>query len=176
MGRFDGDTKLSFVQATAKLARPHRIITVVALFVSLRIIRLRQMAAICRQAFGEFLLIIATWAAVVVAPIEQGVAWNLEYNAPAHPFGGRSHRDIAQHRRVSVPRAAVVPQCLSFSLRRSGGLAQCPGAGAARVLEASAILEIDFTGAQVLRDYPPLPKGAHCFAIARSSASPRKKR
>jgi hypothetical protein len=29
------------------------------------------MAAICRQAFGEFLLIIATWAAVVAAPIEQ---------------------------------------------------------------------------------------------------------
>jgi len=61
--------------------RPHRIITVVALFVSLRIIRLRQMAPICRQAFGEFLLIIATWAAVVAAPIEQGAAWNLERNA-----------------------------------------------------------------------------------------------
>ena len=44
------------------------------------------------------------------------------------------------------------------------------------ILEASAILEIDFTAAQVLRDHPPLPKGAHCFAIARSSASPRKKR
>jgi sulfate permease, SulP family len=43
---------------------------VVALFVSLRIIRLRQMAAICRKAFGEFLLNIATWAAVVAAPIE----------------------------------------------------------------------------------------------------------
>jgi hypothetical protein len=39
------------------------------------------MAPICRQAFGEFLLIIATWAAVVAAPIEQGVAWNLERNA-----------------------------------------------------------------------------------------------
>jgi sulfate permease, SulP family len=153
---------------------------VVALFVSLRIIRLRQMAAICRQAFGEFLLIIATWAAVVAAPIEQwhGI-WSVTRahaivfeRIPAHPFGGRSHRDIAQHRRVGVPRAAVVPQCLSFSLRRSGGLAQCPGAGAARVLKASAIIEIDFTGAQVLRDYPPLPKGAHCFALARLESIP----
>jgi hypothetical protein len=34
------------------------------------------MAPICRQAFGEFLLIIATWAAVVAALIEQGVAWS----------------------------------------------------------------------------------------------------
>jgi hypothetical protein len=39
------------------------------------------MAPICRQAFGEFLLIIATSAAVVAAPIKQGVAWNLERNA-----------------------------------------------------------------------------------------------
>jgi len=46
---------------------------VVALFVSLRIIRLRQMAAIYRQAFGEFLLIIATSAAIVAAPIEQAL-------------------------------------------------------------------------------------------------------
>jgi hypothetical protein len=54
--------------------RPHRIITVVALFVSVGIIRLRQMAANYRQALGEFLLIIATWAAIVAALIEQGVA------------------------------------------------------------------------------------------------------
>jgi hypothetical protein len=47
---------------------------VVALFVSLRIIRLRQMAAIYRQAFGELLLIIATTAVIVAAMIEQGVA------------------------------------------------------------------------------------------------------
>ena len=40
----------------------------VALFV-----RLRQMAAIYRQAFGEFLLIIATSAAIVAAPIEQAL-------------------------------------------------------------------------------------------------------
>jgi SulP family sulfate permease len=54
---------------------------VVALFVSLRIIRLRQMARSAARRFGEFLLIIATWAAVVAALIEQGVAWNLERNA-----------------------------------------------------------------------------------------------
>ena len=39
------------------------------------------MAAIYRQVFGEFLLIIATWAALVAALIEQGVAWNLKRNA-----------------------------------------------------------------------------------------------
>jgi hypothetical protein len=53
---------------------------VVALFVSLRIIRLRQMAAICRQAFGEFLLIIAHMGGRRPGA-DRAVAWNLECNA-----------------------------------------------------------------------------------------------
>ena len=73
MGRFEGDTKYFLFSARGSW-RPHRIITVVALFVSLRIIRLRQMAAIYRQEFGESLLIIATTAAIVAALIERGVA------------------------------------------------------------------------------------------------------
>jgi hypothetical protein len=39
------------------------------------------MARSAARRFGEFLLIIATWAAVVAALIEQGVAWNLKRNA-----------------------------------------------------------------------------------------------
>jgi MFS superfamily sulfate permease-like transporter len=46
----------------------------VLLFVALRIIRLNQIVAIYRQSFGEFLLIVATAAAIIVLPIEQGVA------------------------------------------------------------------------------------------------------
>ena len=41
---------------------------------ALRIIRLNQIVAIYRQSFGEFLLIVATAAAIIVLPIEQGVA------------------------------------------------------------------------------------------------------
>jgi MFS superfamily sulfate permease-like transporter len=46
----------------------------VLLFVALRIIRFAQIVKICRQSLGEFLLIVATAAAIVVLPIEQGVA------------------------------------------------------------------------------------------------------
>src|SRR4051794_35375999 len=46
----------------------------VLLFVALRIIRLRQIVTIYRQSLGEFLLVVATAAAIIVLPIEQGVA------------------------------------------------------------------------------------------------------
>ena len=46
----------------------------VLLFVALRIIRVRQIVTIYRQSLGEFLLIVATAAAIIVLPIEQGVA------------------------------------------------------------------------------------------------------
>ena len=43
------------------------------LFVALRIVRFGQIVAIYRQSLGEFLLILATAAAIIVLPIEQGV-------------------------------------------------------------------------------------------------------
>jgi sulfate permease, SulP family len=46
----------------------------VLLFVALRIIRIGQIVKIYRASLGEFLLIMATAAAIVVLPIEQGVA------------------------------------------------------------------------------------------------------
>ncbi|HEX9470486.1 MAG TPA: SulP family inorganic anion transporter, partial [Bradyrhizobium sp.] len=52
---------------------PNAALGGVLLFVALRIIRLSQIVTIYRQAWGEFLLIIATAAAIIVLPIEQGV-------------------------------------------------------------------------------------------------------
>lgn len=46
----------------------------VLLFVAFRIIRVSQIVAIFRQSIAEFWLIIATAAAIIVLPIEQGVA------------------------------------------------------------------------------------------------------
>ena len=46
----------------------------VLLFVAMRIIRVSQIVAIYRQSLGELLLVIATAAAIIVLPIEQGVA------------------------------------------------------------------------------------------------------
>ncbi len=45
----------------------------VLLFVALRIIRFRQIVSIYHASFGEFMLIVATAAAIIVLPIEQGV-------------------------------------------------------------------------------------------------------
>ena len=53
---------------------PNAALGGVLLFVALRIIRVKQIVAIYRQSFGEFLLIVATAAAIIVLPIEQGVA------------------------------------------------------------------------------------------------------
>ena len=55
----------------------------VLLFVALRIIRLKQIVTIFRQSFGEFLLIVATAAAIIVLPIEQGVAVGIALLAAA---------------------------------------------------------------------------------------------
>ena len=46
----------------------------VLLFVAMRIIRVSQIVAISRQSLGELLLVVATAAAIIVLPIEQGVA------------------------------------------------------------------------------------------------------
>jgi len=58
----------------AFLARiPNAALAGVLLFVALRIVRVGQITAIYRQSSGEFLLVIATAAAIIVLPIEQGV-------------------------------------------------------------------------------------------------------
>src|SRR5438094_3533487 len=53
---------------------PNAALGGVLLFVALRIIRVHQIITIYRQSPGEFLLIVATAAAIIVLPIEQGVA------------------------------------------------------------------------------------------------------
>src|SRR3954470_2064482 len=53
---------------------PNAALGGVLLFVALRIIRVRQIVAIYRQSIGEFFLVVATAAAIIVLPIEQGVA------------------------------------------------------------------------------------------------------
>ena len=53
---------------------PNAALGGVLLFVALRIIRVKQIVTIYRQSLGEFLLVVATAAAIIVLPIEQGVA------------------------------------------------------------------------------------------------------
>src|SRR6202040_3420510 len=52
---------------------PNAALGGVLLFVALRIVRVSQIVAVYRQSLGEFLLIVATAAAIIILPIEQGV-------------------------------------------------------------------------------------------------------
>jgi MFS superfamily sulfate permease-like transporter len=144
----------------------------VLLFVALRIIRVRQIVKIYRQSLGEFLLIAVTAAAIIVLPIEQGVAVGIGLSLlhgiwsttrarlvrfehlpgttiwwPANPHvPGEQSPGIAV---VGLQAPLTFLNAENFSTDLLDVLKS-----AARprllVLEASGILEIDFTAAQAL--------------------------
>jgi len=147
----------------------------VLLFVAIRIIRFSQIAAIFRQSIGEFALIVATAAAIIMLPIEQGVAvgiglsllhgiWTIT-RARLVPFEHVPGTTIWWPAGAQTP-AAHDPRVLVVGLQapltflnaedfRSDVLGVLKAAAQRPkllVLEASGILEIDFTAAQILRD------------------------
>ncbi|MGY4306836.1 SulP family sulfate permease [Bradyrhizobium sp. USDA 4369] len=161
----------------------------VLLFVAQRIIRVAQIARVYRASKGEFLLIVATAAAIVVLPIEQGVALGITLSLlhgiwsttrahlitfervpdttiwwPAHPhIRGEQLSDIAVigfQAPLSFLNAATFRADLQHLLqRRSPRLL---------VLEASAMVEIDFTAAQALHEViEQCNKDGIVFAVAR---------
>src|SRR5258707_1984019 len=67
-------------RATLLQHLPEAALGGVLLFVALRIIRLKQIITIFHQSLGEFLLIVATAAAIIVLPIEQGVAVGIAFS------------------------------------------------------------------------------------------------
>ncbi|MGJ4930279.1 SulP family inorganic anion transporter [Bradyrhizobium sp. HKCCYLS2038] len=161
----------------------------VLLFVALRIIRMAQIVTVYRQSKGEFLLILATAAAIVVLPIEQGVALGISLSLlhgiwsttrahlitfervpdttiwwPAHPhIRGEELSDIAVvgfQAPLSFLNAATFRADLQHMLRRRRPQLL--------VLEASAMVEIDFTAAQALREVIALCNAEGIvFAVAR---------
>ena len=143
----------------------------VLLFVALRIIRIRQIAQVFRQSRGEFLLIVATAAAIIVLPIEQGVAvgiglsllhgiWtitrarliNLEHvpgttvwwPAGSH-ISGETHPDVVVVG-LQAPLSFLNAENFGTDVQTALRNAQPK----LLVLEASGIVEIDFTAAQML--------------------------
>lgn len=161
----------------------------VLLFVAQRIIRVAQIARVYRASNGEFLLIMATAAAIVVLPIEQGVALGITLSLlhgiwsttrahlitfervpdttiwwPAHPhIRGEQLSDIAVigfQAPLSFLNAATFRADLQHLLqRRSPRLL---------VLEASAMVEIDYTAAQALHEViEQCNKDGIVFAVAR---------
>ena len=170
---------------------PNAALGGVLLFVALRIIRIKQIAAIFHQSRGEFLLIVATAAAIIVLPIEQGVAVGIALSllhgiwsttrarlvvfehVPGTTIWWPTHPNVAGERNPNV--AVVGLQApLSFlnAENFNADVLHVLNASTPKpkllVLEATGILDIDFTAAQNLID---LIRQCHedgvTFAIAR---------
>jgi sulfate permease, SulP family len=144
----------------------------VLLFVALRIIRVSQIVKIYRQSLIEFLLVVATAAAIILLPIEQGVAVGIALSLlhgiwsttrarlvvfehvpgttiwwPAHPhLPGERSPGVAV---VGLPAPLTFLNAESFSGDMLDVLKTSPKPRLL-VLEASGILDIDFTAAQSL--------------------------
>lgn len=153
---------------------PHAGLAGVLLFIAVRITRVSQMAEILRQSPGEFLLVVATAAAIIVLPIEQGVAigvvlsllhgiWSITrarvtrfVRVPGTSIWWPAHPDLQGE---DVPQVLVIgfqaPMAfLNADLFRRDADALLRAAKPAPrllVIEATGVVEIDFTAAQVLR-------------------------
>ena len=152
---------------------PNAALGGVLFFVALRIIRLKQIVTIYRQSFGEFLLVVATAAAIIVLPIEQGVAVGIALSllhgiwtttrARLVPFARVPDTTIWWPESPNMPGernpdiAVVGLQApLSFLNAQNFRADVLDVVKRAKprllVLEASGMIEIDFTAAQILLD------------------------
>jgi MFS superfamily sulfate permease-like transporter len=154
---------------------PNAALGGVLLFVALRIIRLHQIATIYRQSFGEFALVVATAVSIIVLPIEQGVAVGILLSL-LHGIWSTTRARLVVYERVpdttiwwpSSPQlrgerdphvlVAGLQAPLSFlnADRFRADMRELVKASTPKprllVIEASGILEVDFTAAQVLLD------------------------
>lgn len=154
---------------------PNAALGGVLLFVALRIIRVKQIVTIYRQSFGEFLLVVATAAAIIVLPIEQGVAVGIALSLlhgiwtttrarlvafervpdttiwwPANPKApGERNPDIAV---VGLQAPLSFLNAQNFRADLLNVVKMSTPRPRLLVIEASGILEIDFTAAQTLFD------------------------
>jgi MFS superfamily sulfate permease-like transporter len=170
---------------------PNAALGGVLLFVALRIIRVRQIVAIYRQSRDEFLLILVTATAIIVLPIEQGVGIGIALSllhgiwsatraraliferVPGTSIWWPSSSKLPGEREPGIVVAgfqAPLSFLNAYHFRRDilEALKSSPQQPRLLVLEATGIVEIDFTAAQVLSD---LIRRCHAdgvdFAIAR---------
>jgi SulP family sulfate permease len=163
----------------------------VLLFVALRIIRVGQFVSIYRQSLGESLLVVATAAGIIILPIEQGVGLGIALSL-LHGIWSTTRARLTAYERVpgtSIwwPSSPHIPgetepnvivagfqAPLSFlnayHFRRDllALLQSSPERTSLVVLEATGIVEIDFTAAQILSDAITACRSSGVgFAIAR---------
>jgi sulfate permease, SulP family len=154
---------------------PHAALSGVLLFIALRIIRLHQISAIYRQSFGEFLLVVTTTAAIIVLPIQQGVAIGIVLSL-LHGIWSTARARVVVFERVpgtsvwwpSSPQLRGVKEpgiivagfasplsflnAYRFRQDMLNALRSTASGTRLIVLEATGILDIDFTAARILSD------------------------
>jgi sulfate permease, SulP family len=145
----------------------------ILLFVALRIIRVKQIALIYRQSIWEFALILATAACIIALPIQQGAAIGIILSL-LHGIWSTTRAKLTTFERVPgttiwwpasphphlkgdrLPGLVVVGQQAPLSFLNAPGFrAQVmkvviEDKPKLLVLEASGMVEIDFTAAQAL--------------------------
>ncbi len=175
-GMFAAAILLALLVFGAALLRhvPDAALGGVLLFVALRIIRLRQIATIYRQSLGEFLLVVATAAAIIVLPIEQGVAigialsllhgiWSTTQarlmsfeHLPGTTIWWPAHPHVAGERTSGIAVVGLQAPLTFLNAENFGtdmlNVLKASPKPRLLVLEASGILELDFTAAQTLLD------------------------
>jgi sulfate permease, SulP family len=145
----------------------------ILLFVALRIIRTKQIVTIYQQSLSEFLLIVATAALIIALPIQQGAflgivlsllhgIWSttrarlVEFErVPGTTIWWPAHPHIEGERIAGV---AVIGLQAPLSFLNAPGFRSdvtkvlATSTPQLLVLEASGMVEIDFTAAQILLD------------------------
>lgn len=176
---------------TALLARiPVAALAGVLLFVAMRIVRVGVAHSVWRESKPEFLLIVATALAIIVLPIETGVGIGILLSLSHGVWASTRSQVIALGRVAGTsvwwPRESAAPiqetngvlvlafQAPLFFLNadafRRGFMDEVARARPSRliVLEASGIVEIDFTAAHVLAEIVRMCRESNIsFALAR---------
>jgi SulP family sulfate permease len=170
---------------------PNAALAGILLFIAMRIIRLSIMVQLYRQSLGEFALLGATFLAIVVLPIAQGVATGIALSL-LHGLWSMTRAHTLVFERVTgssiwwppdptapgetLPGLVVVAFQAPLSFLNAAGFqrgmkeaidaAQTPVRLV--VLEASSLVDIDFTAARVLIDLIDwCEKSSRTLAVAR---------
>jgi MFS superfamily sulfate permease-like transporter len=165
----------------------------VLLFVAARLVRVAEMAGILRQSPVEFLLVLATIAAIVVLPIQWGVATGVALSILHGVWSGARVRVRPMRRipgttvwwpegggagpggeRLQGVQVLTYPAPLTFlvaeTFARDFLAAACPGGGGVHlvILEAAGMVMIDYTAARALGRAVRECRASGCdFALAR---------
>ncbi len=144
------------------------------MFVAIKLVRLREIFSVLRRAFGEFLLIVSTFAAILLLPVGTGVAIGIALSLLHGIWSMTRPRLVALER---VPGTSIwwppgrgakgetidgilviafqAPLSFLNAYAFQDGVRHAISEQKTRpsliVLEASNIIEIDFTAAQILR-------------------------